>query len=77
MTSLDITVDNLELNGWPFTNKNSMKDHPLTKNLKEIDKKIYRRAIRLGRMAVWKTRRSKFKRYENNLIKYFKECDYV
>ncbi len=52
--------------------KEGIRDHPSINNLKEFNKRAYRHAIRLGKIAIRKTRWSKFIRYKNNIINYIK-----
>ena len=82
---MDINID-LNLDGWIFTsrlerrlNKIQGEENPnlLLESLKEFNPSAYNHARRLIRGAIWKTRRSKFERYANNLINYFKGLDYV
>ena len=96
MTTLEITLDNLELNGWPFENRKERKSRKMcghvmdyvtkevvenyeasVNNLKEINTGAYKHWKKLSRIAIWKTRKAKFKRYRDNLREYFKELDYV
>ena len=86
MTSLDITLDDFELEGWPFIPRltrraNKVQEEgncgPFLKALKEFNPSAYRNARRRIRGALWKTRKAKFKRYKNNLVDYLKEINYV
>ena len=99
MTSLDLTLENfeIELEGWPFTTRLERRLNKVQgdgyheehlQSLKESNLPAYKHARRLIRIGLWKTRRSKFIRYKdnmvkcfegyrNNLIKSLEDCKYV
>ena len=83
MTSLDI---NLDLGGWIYTTRLERRLNKVQgdgyqgghlQSLKESNFPAYKHARKLIRIAIWKTRASKFKRYRDNIRKYIQECDYV
>ncbi len=86
MTSIEITLDDFELEGWPFTTWLGRRLNKVQGDgyhgvhlqfLKESNPSAYNHARRLIRGAVWKTRASKFKRYRDNIAKYLEDCAYV
>ncbi len=86
MTALDIRLDSFHLEGRIYTTRLERRlnkvqgkgDRKLfLETLKEFNPSAYNQVRRLIRGAIWKTRRSKFKRYYNNIVKRLEECDYV
>jgi hypothetical protein len=72
MTSLDITLDDLELDGWPFKTRKDRINHPVANSLKESNKPAYRHWKKLCTTAIWKPRWSKFKEYKDDIVAYLK-----
>jgi len=80
MTNINLAFEDFSLEGWIFTSKlerklNKVQEKgnykPSLELLQEFNPTAYKHLKRLVKIAVWKTRKAKFKRYSENIINYF------